>query len=57
MAPGAVSLRKSHDIVILPFSNIVKDQATYISLKENLILEKKKHNFAIIACHLWNFHH
>ena len=29
----------------------------YISLKENLILEKKKHNFAIIACHLWNFHH
>ena len=30
MAPGAVSLRKSHDIVILPFSNIVKGQAGYI---------------------------
>ena len=27
MAAGAVSLRKSHDIVILSFCNIVKDQA------------------------------
>ena len=27
MAAGAVSLRKSHDIVILSFSNIVKVQA------------------------------
>ena len=29
MAAGAVSLRKSHDIVILSFCNIVKGQATY----------------------------
>ena len=28
MAAGAVSLRKSHDIVILSFYNIVKFQAT-----------------------------
>ena len=27
MAAGAVNLRKSHDIVILSFCNIVKDQA------------------------------
>ena len=27
MAAGAVSLRKSHDIVILSFCNIVKGQA------------------------------
>ena len=32
MAAGAVSLRKSHDIVILSFCNIVKGQANhYIS--------------------------
>ena len=30
MAAGAVSLRKSHDIVILSFCNIVKDQANYV---------------------------
>ena len=29
MAPGAVSLRKSHDIVILSFCNIVKGQTNY----------------------------
>ena len=29
MAVGAVSLRKSHDIVILSFCNIVKGQAKY----------------------------
>ena len=29
MAAGAVSLRKSHDIVILSFCNIVKGQAIY----------------------------
>ena len=31
MAAGAVSLRKSHDIVILSFCNIVKGQANYVS--------------------------
>ena len=31
MAAGAVSLRKSHDIVILSFCNIVKGQARYSS--------------------------
>ena len=30
MAAGAVSLRKSHDIVISSFCNIAKGQATYI---------------------------
>ena len=30
MAVDAVSLRKSHDIVILSFCNIVKGQAKYI---------------------------
>ena len=29
MAAGAVSLRKSHDIIILSFGNIVKGQANY----------------------------
>ena len=29
MAAGAVSLRKSHDIIILSFCNIVKGQAKY----------------------------
>ena len=30
MAAGAVSLRKSHDIVILSFCNIVEGQAKYV---------------------------
>ena len=30
MAAGAVSLRKSHDIVLLSFCNIVKGQAKYV---------------------------
>ena len=30
MAAAAVSLKKSHDIVILSFCNIVKGQAIYI---------------------------
>ena len=30
MAAGAVSLRKSHDIAILSFCNIVKGQASYL---------------------------
>ena len=29
MAAGAVSLKKSHDIIILSFCNIVKGQANY----------------------------
>ena len=29
-AAGAVSLRKSHDIIILSFCNIVKGQAIYV---------------------------
>ena len=32
MAAGAVSLRKSHDIVILSFCNIVKGRAKYHAL-------------------------
>ena len=38
MAAGAVSLRKSHDIVILSFFNIVKGQANYTV---KFILDKK----------------
>ena len=30
MAAGAVSLRKSHDIVILSFCNIIKGQTNYV---------------------------
>ena len=36
MAAGAVSLRKSHDIVILSFSNIVKGRANEHATKELL---------------------
>ena len=38
MAAGTVSLRKSHDIVILTFFNIVKGQANYTV---KFILDKK----------------
>ena len=31
LAAGAVSLRKSHDIVILSFCDIIKGQANYVS--------------------------
>ena len=41
MAAGAVSLRKSHDIVILSFCNIVKSQANYI-IQDNFRIEKPK---------------
>ena len=43
MAAGAVSLRKSHDILILSFCNIVKGQAKCIQLYldiKNSLLEK-----------------
>ena len=33
MAAGAVNLRKSHNIIILSFCNIVKGQAIYIHTK------------------------
>ena len=32
MAAGAVSLKKSHDIVILSFCNIVKGQAKWVKI-------------------------
>ena len=35
MAAGAVRLKKSHDIVILSFCNIVKGQAKYIGDESN----------------------
>ena len=38
MAAGAVSLRKSHDIIILSFCNIVKGQANCIGKDINLVL-------------------
>ena len=37
MAAGAVSLRKSHDIVILSFCNIVKGQAMYEDSVKDLL--------------------
>ena len=39
MTAGAVSLKKSHDIVILSFCNIVKGQANCLNSLDNL--EKK----------------
>ena len=38
MAAGAVSLRKSHDIVILSFCNIVKGQAKYSKLETRKLI-------------------
>ena len=38
MAAGAVSLRKSHDIIILSFCNIVRGQANYICNKFDMVL-------------------
>ena len=38
MAAGAVSLRKSHDIVILSFCNIVKGQANCEVFKTDMML-------------------
>ena len=35
-AAGGVSLRKSHDIVILSFCNIVKGQAKYLDARIDL---------------------
>ena len=39
MAAGAVSLRKSHDIVILSFCNIVKGQANCINITKVITIE------------------
>ena len=39
MAAGAVSLRKSHDIVKLSFCNIVKGQANY--LPKSILIAKQ----------------
>ena len=41
MATGTVSLRKSHDIIILSFCNIVKGQANYLDYSELLPIGKK----------------
>ena len=38
MAAGAISLIKSHDIVILSFCNIVKGQARYL---KTVLISKK----------------
>ena len=57
MAAGAVSLRKSHDIVILSFCNIVKGQAICkIQRKPNarknvssILLAEASKNFAVTS--------
>ena len=46
MAAGAVSLRKSHDIAILSFCNIVKGQAKCILL-HHYISKLKKQNIIL----------
>ena len=38
MASGAVSLRKSHDIIILSFCNIIKGQANHYSLMDGTMV-------------------
>ena len=40
-AAGAVSLRKSHDIVILSFCNIVKGQAKYMQFYNGMGFKMK----------------
>ena len=39
MAAGTVSLRKSHDIVILSFCNILKGQAKYKRRRKIIVNE------------------
>ena len=57
MAAGAVSLRKSHDIVILSFCNIVKGQANYfdVAIYNPLlfawVIQKEKWTFAFLVIH------
>ena len=41
MAAGAVSLKKSHDIVILSFCNIVKGQANSLPHTKNSLTQYK----------------
>ena len=70
MAPGAVRLRKSYDIVILSFCNIVKGQAKYHRLsdsqikfsqkKETLYGLKNLSNFLdekLFSCPIFEFRH
>jgi len=49
MVAGAVSLRKSHDIVILSFCNKVKGQAKYIHWIDVLGFEKSKIRYNIFV--------
>ena len=44
MAAGAVSLRKSHDIVISTFCNIVKGQAKYKRRRKIILNELNAYN-------------
>ena len=44
MVAGAVNLRKTHDIVILSFCNIVKGQATYLENFYSSVLNMRKVN-------------
>ena len=52
MAAGAVSLRKSHDIVILSFCNIVKGQANNVQI----VYSKLKHSRTSFCAH-WKAKH
>ena len=52
MAAGAVSLRKSHDIVISSFCNIVKGQANNLDSLE-AILRKEKNVLSLIFINMY----
>ena len=53
MAAGAVRLKKSHDIVILSFCNIVKGQAKYIGDESNYF-PKKPNDLCLFKASLGN---
>ena len=56
MATGTDSLRKSHDIVILSFCNIVKGQAIYVHctlLRSQLAYTAKQTGFPLVTYTLW----
>ena len=49
---GAVSLKKSHDIIILPFCNIVKGQAICVLKLQQLSLNPNENQKSFLMTHL-----
>ena len=54
MAAGAVSLRKSHDIVILSFCNIVKGQAKYMYFEKVSPTKYNRIGMTILTSNLYD---